>query len=335
MQMTRLAVAGVAACAMLAIATPSRAADGDYKGWFAALDVAMTQPNSLDQHYANHVVTNAPVSTTERLVMENDSHTTWRGSVGYSFGKSLGSLRVSYWNFDNDDENTKNGLLGGVYPTIVGYGFSASPYLGYASNATYPIDVTATSSIKAKTVDIDYVRPMIAGEKLSVRWIAGLRVATYEEDQGFSGTITYGLGSYTYTQNKNFKSTAKGPKVGVAAVFEFTKHFQMVGGMSVSFLQADTKGTARAVDSGGNVDNLSVNDDYIRGEIRDYDLKAVWAGYGHLDYYLGYSASEWNGLVADPLPASMTGIGSVQSRGRDTIAFNSLHGGVIFRFGKK
>lgn len=322
---------------MFGLTASARAADTDYKGWFAALDVALTQPDSLDQHYANNVVRTAGApssSTSERLVMDNDSHETWRLSVGYNFGKTIhgemGALKVSYWGFDHGDDQTNKGLLGEVDETIFGYGRSAFEYIRDPNNTTYPIDLDASSHVKARTYDIDYVRPMVSSEKLTIKWLAGLRVASFEENQELVAFDA--AGPYTYVQTKHVKSDAKGPRFGIAADFGFTKHFSLEGGMAVSFLQANTKGESFSADGRGNTDSLEAKDDHIRGAIRDYDLKAVWS-YGRLDYFLGYTTSEWDGLVTDPVPASTSSNGS-GPRVRDTISFNSFHGGVIWRFGK-
>src|SRR5207245_6373915 len=82
---TRLSLAGIAAFVLLAAASPARAADKDYKGWFAALDLATTQPDSLDQHFATEM--DASNNHAKRLVIDNKAHASWRGSVGYDFGK--------------------------------------------------------------------------------------------------------------------------------------------------------------------------------------------------------------------------------------------------------
>lgn len=327
-----LLVAGFALLAMVALASPLRAADADYKGWFVALDLAQTQPESLDQHYANNVVLTTPDTITRRLVMDTEADMTWRLSAGYAFGKERGSLKVSYWGFDNDQTETKTGLLGSVYPTIVGYSYGGSSYLGYADNTTYPIDVQATSKVKAQTTDIDYVRPIAVGEKTTIKWLAGLRIASFEETDRFDGVDGYG-GGEAYSQARHFKSDAIGPRVGVAAVFGFTRHFSLQGSAAFSFLQADTKGESLAADTSGATDANSAKDDHLRGEIRDFDLRAVW-NYGRLDYYIGYAASQWSGLVANPLPPGDNYIGANGGSVRDNIAFNSLHGGVVWRFGK-
>jgi len=331
-----LAAAGLALLATIALAAPLRAADTDYKGWFVALDLAQTQPGSLDSHYANNFVVNGTDTVNKRLVMNTDSDMTWRLAVGYGFGKERGSLKVSYWSFDNDQTEIKNGLLGSVYPTVFGYSNSGSQYIGYGNNTTYPITAQATTKVKARATDIDYVRPIAVGEKTTIKWLAGLRVASFEETERFDGVIdyngAYGAGLQTYSQAKHFKSDAVGPRFGVAAVFGFTKHFSMQGSAAFSFLQADTKGESLAIDNSGATDANSVKDDHLRGEIRDYDLRAVW-NYGHLDYYLGYSASEWSGLVTDPLPAADCCTSGSGGSIRDNIAFNSLHGGVVWRFG--
>src|SRR5207249_5600076 len=87
------AVVGLAVLGMLATAAPVRA-DDDVKGWFVALDIAMTQPYSLDQSFATHIDQSATPFKDTRLVMDNDSDMTYRASVGYVFGKGLGNLRV-------------------------------------------------------------------------------------------------------------------------------------------------------------------------------------------------------------------------------------------------
>src|SRR5437773_11923479 len=133
---------------MLATAAPARA-DDDVKGWFVALDIAMTQPNSLDQSFATHIDQTATPFRDTRLMMDNDSDMTYRASVGYGFGKGLGNLRVSYWSFDKGDEQTGN-LPGGLYPSVFGYGYPGGyVYLYNATGVAYQ----ATSKVKARAYD--------------------------------------------------------------------------------------------------------------------------------------------------------------------------------------
>jgi len=320
------AVAVIAILAMLAIATPASAAGKDFKGWFVALDLATTQPNSLDQHFANHFDFTVP--TQERLVLDNDSDFTYRASIGYSWGSSLGSLKVSYWSFDNDDEMTDTLTGGGVYPTIFGYGYYGGMYVYNPAG----VDFTATGKVQASSIDLDYVRPIATGEKATLSWLAGLRVASYEEDQTFTGFDGVG----TYYQAKHFESDGMGLRVGAAAEFGFTNHFSLVSSAVFSFLQADTEGISAQLFPGGATESNQATDDNLRGEMRDFDVKAVWS-YGPIDYWLGYSMSSWDGLVADPVPAlggGFLGIGSADARSRDDISFNSLHAGIKWRFGK-
>lgn len=307
--------------------TPIFAAEDDYKGWFAALDLATTQPNSLDQHFANHQDPSTTPVFNERLAIDNGTDFTFQATIGYGFGKGLGSLRASYWSFDNEDtmSETRNGY---VLPSIFGYGYSGAMYIYNPAGVPF----TATSKVKASTVDLDYVRPLASGEKTSLSWLAGLRVASYEEDRGFLGTD----GVNDYAQAKHFESSAAGLRVGAQATFGFTKHFSLESSLVLSFLQGDTEGnSSQLFVASGAEDTNEAKDDHITGEIRDFDVRAVWS-YGALDYYLGYSMSSWNGLVTDPVPTIDTfGSGSTSDRGRDNISFNSLHGGVIWRFGKR
>src|SRR2546428_4864682 len=213
----RMTLAGVAALISMAFATPALAADEEYRGWFAALDFASTQPESLDQHFANHVDKAATPINDERLVIDNKTGNTYRAAVGYGFGKGLGSLRVSYWTFDHDDKMTGT-VAGYLSPTLFGFGYN---YV-YLYNAA-GVDFTATSKVKAHAADLDYVRTLVTGEKSSLSWLAGLRGASYEEDQGFEGLD----GIHDYAQAKHLKSNGVGPRVGAIPNFGFTKHFSL------------------------------------------------------------------------------------------------------------
>src|SRR5215471_7639030 len=175
----------------------------DFKGWFILLDLASTQPNSLDQHYAN--VADTATGAVSRLTLENDPDFTYRLGAGYSWGK-MGMLKVSYWTFNNEDEES-GAATGYLYPTIFGYGQI------YGQQYLYSPTFTAKSKVKAMTVDVDYARPFETGEKMTISWMAGLRVASYEETQSFVGTNLYA--TYTYSQGKNFKNDGWGPKIGV------------------------------------------------------------------------------------------------------------------------
>ena len=321
----RMTLAGVAALISMAFATPALAADEEYRGWFAALDFASTQPESLDQHFANHVDKAATPINDERLVIDNKTGNTYRAAVGYGFGKGLGSLRVSYWTFDHDDKMTGT-VAGYLSPTLFGFGYN---YV-YLYNAA-GVDFTATSKVKAHAADLDYVRTLVTGEKSSLSWLAGLRVASYEEDQGFEGLD----GIHDYAQAKHLKSNGVGPRVGAIANFGFTKHFSLESSVVMSFLQSDTKGDASLdIISSATRQTREAKDDHIRGQIMDFDARAVWS-YGPVDYYLGYSMSSWSGMVTDPVPANggpFFSIGPTADRGRDNISFNSIEGGIIVRF---
>ena len=317
---------GFTALLLVALVTPTVAADNEYKGWFAALDVALTQPNSLDQHYADNIDPSGPIFQSRRLAIDNDTDTTIRFNFGYSWG-TQGSLQVSYWEFDNEDR--ESGFLAYyVYPQVVGSG----SYFYYAQ-FLYDADFEARSTVTATTIDLDFVRPVEIGDTFTLKWLAGLRVAEYEEDLSFLGDD----GGSIYFQEKHLESDAVGLRVGVAGVFEFTEHFALESGLEVSFLQADTEATgSMSDDTGVPILGFQASDDNTSGEIRDVWVEAVWS-YDHLDWYLGYAVSSWDGLVTDPfsnvgqspfLILPITG-----GRGREGISFNSAYGGVRWRFG--
>ncbi len=328
--LTRLAVI-LAALGLVAAATPARAAgDEDYEGWYVSLDAALTQPLSLDQHYANFTPpTTGGTTQSERLVLKNDADLTGAIKFGYGFGKGMGKLQVSFWAFDNEDK-TQQTLVGTVYPSLFGYAYRypSGTRSMYLMDTTTGVNVEFKAKTKATTLDVDYLRSYAVGQKTAVTWLAGLRSATYQEIQDFTGSDA----AYTYTQHKDFKSNALGLKLGAMVHFGFTQHFGMDGSAAFSFLQADTKGNSNQFFDPTTSDTAHVKNDNIRGEIQDFDLKAVW-NYGMMEYFIGYSMSNWSGMVADPLPAKEGLFGSPATR--DSIAFNSLHAGVTFKFGSK
>lgn len=316
----------LALLAVAAAAAPARAAgDEDFKGWFVTLDAALTQPNGLEQQYAyNHTFPAAGTVNTKRLIFDNSSDFTGAIKFGYGFGGGLGRLQISYWGFDNEDTENKT-VTGELIPTVFGNGYYGMSIYDGGSG----IGVQAKSKVKAGTYDIDYLRSYGVGKKTTVTWLAGLRSATWEETQDVvADNIEYG---YTYQQHKHFKADGFGLRLGAAVNFGFTEHFGMEGSTAFSFLQAKSDGDAFQQFANGNLETITAKDDHIRGEIREYDLKAVW-NYGMMDYFIGYRMESWDGLVTDPVLE--TGFNS-SLQGRDTMSFNSLHAGVTFKFGQK
>jgi len=322
---TRAAIAALslAAAVIAAAGWPAMAAPEDYKGFFLALDLANTQPNGLDQQYATYIDLTTGFGT--RKVIENDADLTYEVKIGYSWG-AVGGLAVSYWSFDNEDEVQDTVTGSTVYPTVFdNYGDNFGQSYGLYPP---PINLNATSKVQASTIDIDYFRPMQAGEKLTINWIAGLRSATFEEDRTFNGTDTL---AYYYIEAKHIESDAFGVKLGAMANFGFTDHFGLQGSMAFSFLQANIDATATRLATGGNLDEVTSSDDYVRGEIRDYDVRAVWS-WDRFDFWVGYGGQTWDGLVEDPINGQCCVAISDESQ-RDSIAFNKAHAGVAFRFG--
>ena len=61
------ALFALAAAISLAAPAPAAAADSEFKGWYANLDIALTQPNSLDQHYGTGTDFGSPSRTDESV----------------------------------------------------------------------------------------------------------------------------------------------------------------------------------------------------------------------------------------------------------------------------
>jgi len=124
--------------------------------------------------------------------------------------------------------------------------------------------------------------------------------------------------------------------MGVGLDWGFTDRFSLGGGLAFSLLQAKTDGDAsQSCPSCPYRESLSVSQDNLRGMITDIDLKAIWK-WKQFDVWVGYSVSEWEGIVTDPISGNDgdPGIGPTYPNGRDAISFNSLHAGIKWRFGK-
>lgn len=320
---------------MGAAGSQAMAAQGAYKGWFVALDLANTQPTGLDQHYATVLDITNGFQTVK--VMDNGADFTWGLKGGYSWG-NLGGLSVAFWSFDNEDSINANEGIHYVYPTVFG-GFAYNNGL-FASliPLSNPVTYTATSQVKASIIDVDYYRPMQVGEKTTIKWIAGLRSASWEEDQNFAGkgASIYGIDPYYIDQTKHISSDAFGVKLGANLIFGFTEHFSLQGTMAFSFLQGSNDATTTNQTSDGTnklFDQVSFKDDNIRGEIRDFDVRGAW-DWDRYGFWVGYGGQTWDGLVADPTGEQTCCFATQTSHSsRDSIAFNSLHIGAIFRFG--
>lgn len=331
----RRVATGWALAVLLALAAPataSAAANDEMKGWMLALEVALTQPSGLDQEYA-FLGAPPPAVVGSRLVLDNDTDLTYRITGGYNFGLDMGSLEVSYWTFDNDDQESKTPSAD-VFPTLFGYGFysTGTPYLSGATTR-------ATSSVKASTLDVDYSRALDVGEKFTFRWLAGLRTASFEEERSLDVDGAYGGYSYSIRQTRHVDSDAFGVKVGGRGTFGFTEHFGMEGGLAVSLLQADSKGDSfqSVTDLSGPTTSSERNrgeDDSGTGKIIDLDLRGTWTS-GALTVYIGYSASSWEGFVEDPNPPRTSFFPIASARSRDSVSFDSLNAGIIFRFGSQ
>lgn len=332
---SRVTAATVAVASILLLTIGTAAAAGDaYRGWYGNLDLALSQPNSLDQHFANFIDFSSSTTRDHRLVMDNDADTTWRLDVGYGWG-GKGSLQVSYWQFDNEDSQGGS-LDGSVYPTIFGYGTNGGMYAYDATGVRY----AAESSVKASTWDVDYVRPMKSGSMLTVRWLAGLRVASYEEDQSVEITDAatgYDCSTYACRQDKHFESDALGFRFGATAVFHLTTRLDLETAAAFSFMQADTTGDSSQTFVGVSRETNHGSDDNILARINDYRIAAVW-NVGPADVVIGYQYADWRGLVADPVPGNEEGhfaAGPIGPRGRDSIAFGGWSAGVRWRFQRR
>jgi major outer membrane protein len=310
--------------------TPASAASDDFKGWLLALDVALTQPEGLDNHIATVINDTVIPPVTERIVMGNDADVSWRASIGYAFGLGMGQMKVSYWTFDTEDsENfTKTGF---VVPALFGYGYYFDMRVGYGQ----PVQFSGGSGVTASTWDLDYSRSIELKDRFHLSWLAGLRTASYTEDQSFEGFDGY----YTYQQSKSFDANAFGFRVGAGGEFGFTEHFSLSTSLAYSALLASTDGEASQTFVDGAfacgappcTEIRTGEDDDIGGSILDLELKGVWSA-GPVDISLGLTNSKWSGFVRDPVPATGD-LWVSESGSNDSVSFTSFEVGLIWRIG--
>ena len=334
-------ILGPAACfgiVLLAAPAPAEAASSDFKGWLLALDLALSEPVGLDNHIATVTNTNVLPTRTERIVLKNDPDTTWRGALGYDFGLDLGRVQVSYWSFANDDMQDFN-KVGEVSPALFGYGFYGAMYQCNNSqgfcDSTLPVRFTGFTGVKAKTLDLDYTRSAEVGERFSLRWLAGLRTARYEEKQSYQGFD----GAYTYLQSKNWDADARGIRVGAGGTFDFTQHFSLQAGLAYSALLGKTAGKSSQTFVNGGItcsfppctDTKVGGDHRLRGAILDLELKGIWSA-GPVDISLGFMSSNWSGFVQDPVPASAFLL-NPEGSSNDSLGFASFEVGLLWRVG--
>ena len=293
----------------------------DETGWFIALDAALAEP-SLDRDYALQIdSTGAPVVSTLHA-FDGDTDIAFRGSFGYGFGPDRGFMRVSYWSFSGDTDEAGT-MPGYVNPLVFGTGYYGSFYYLYDAGG---VVTTASSEVDAVIVDLEFARPLKQGRRFRANWLAGLRYAGFEEALNFTGDD----GSFfTVEQEKVIDADGIGIRAGAEVEYDFGGTFALTGAFSVSLLRADTDGSAGQTirDTGGALlasEERHASSEDSRGVILETGLQGLWR-LGRVDLFLGLEASDWSGLVEDPVPAEY-------GRSRDSISFTSVHAGLRFWF---
>jgi len=314
----------------------SRAAEP--RGWLLTLDAALAQPAGMDRPIALVTNGNTFPPSSERITLGHDSDFAWGAGVGYDFGMDYGRVQVSYWTFENDDAETfsKTGL---VTPALFGYG-----YYGYmlmcnqsfgSCDPTLPVRFSGSSNVKASTWDLDYADVVEVGERFQLRWLAGLRTASYEEEQSFRGTDEL----YTYLQDKSVNVDAIGIRVGAGGDFRITQHFSLRAGLAYSSLlgSSDGKSSQTFLDGGVScssppcTEERTGKDKEFSGSILDLELRGVWSA-GPVDVSLGFTSSRWDGFSRDPVPTQGF-LGISETTPDDSFSFDSFEVGLLWRFG--
>jgi hypothetical protein len=326
---------------MAATCSPAQAAPDDFKGFLFALDLALTQPSGLDSHIATVTNTTIFPSQTQRIVLDNDADVTWSARVGYGFGLDMGKIQVSYWSFDNDDKETFT-RAGFLSPALFGYGFYGAMYIcnttggGYGyCDSSLPLTFTGGSGVKAHTLDLDYSRDAEVSSRFHLNWLAGLRVASYQEERSFEAFD----GTYLYLQDKSWDADAWGIRVGAGGTLNLTEHFGLRGSLAYSALLGSTEGEASQTFVNGGLtcgfppckDIRTGKDDNLHGNIVDLELKGVWSA-GPVDVSLGFASSTWSGFVGDPVPAQAFRL-VPESPSNESIGFDRFEVGVLWRIG--
>ncbi|MEW5806469.1 MAG: Lpg1974 family pore-forming outer membrane protein [Acidobacteriota bacterium] len=166
-----------------------------------------------------------------------------RATMGWDFGEDLGSLMVSYWNYDEGSSLSRSGdprsyIIGEllVHPYYSGQGFY-DPDFFYDTGRADAVDSMA--SIETTLIDLDFSRNFSFDQKFSGSWRIGLRSFKYEhsfETDYLGDPMVADAKVLLDVVSETISSDGVGPRVGISGGYSFSNYFSMYGGLDVSFI---------------------------------------------------------------------------------------------------
>jgi hypothetical protein len=333
---TTLAALVGAACLSLLLADAVHAQRYDYgrvrggrdaqtTGFIVYLEALATNPRNTD----NVVATTEDVGAYFPVIPVWDAEISGRLGGGYRWA-SGNILDVSVWGYSTDTQGIGFGPAGGVTHFSVGPAIcSVDPCAGANGSPGYH-DIT--TEINASTLDFSFGRAVAMGEKATMEWYVGGRVATFEETlDGVYGDSEF---SDLYAAAKSNEATMFGVRAAVRGRYMFAKAFSVTGGVAFSALDGEIEASSGLTPISGQGiagSYAALTDDSRSGTIRDLDLILSW----HLladgvRVYGGWEQSEWRDIAAD-LMRNLPGA-TVELRDRDSVTFSSYKLGVYLRF---
>jgi len=300
------ALAGLAFAAIVLAPAAQAAHDPDWKGWFFQLDGALVTPGNTNtatlMKGPNALLGGINGVESEVEWVDWDDDIAFRGSVGYSFG-SMGSLRVSYWTYDDTAES------GGTDPYDYNGAvwWTVGPVTNIQLSYYYPIaDVTwdFEQTIEAETWDIEYARTKQVGNPLTLTFGVGIRVASFTDTlEGVYGFGPPGDPNFRFPASRVIDSDGIGITGSIGAEYDFSDMFGISSNLRVGFLTADVDMEHSLTDPGGYAAvgyyPEFTESETIEDEIAmtwDFDINFTFHTGSFMDVEVGYLYSVWTDL---------------------------------------
>ena len=300
------ALAGLAFAALLLAPAAGAAHDPDWEGWFFQLDAAMLTPGNTN----TPLIATAPSAFNGGSVRSNVEYMDWdddlafRLGFGYSFG-SGGTLRVSYWSYDSDEDN--DGSLYAYYtgPEYVWWTVGPATNIGYTYS--YETAWKFDQEIEATTIDLEYLKTNQATDSLSVTYGVGLRAASFEEELKGGYTVDPNGSAFRFPAMRTVDSDGFGFTGSVGVNYDFTDIVGIGSNLRVGFLTADVEADHQVTDldfyylyasyptSPDSITESSEAKDEVAMTL-DFDLNLVLHTGPYIDVEVGFFYSRWTDL---------------------------------------
>jgi hypothetical protein len=296
--------------------------DPDWEGWFFQLDGALVTPGNTNtatyMRGTNALLGGFAGSESEVEWVDWDDDIAFRGSIGYSFGSS-GSIRVSYWTYDDTTENE-----GADYDYYGASWWTVGPITNIALSYYYPAETgwEFEQTLEAETWDVEYMRTKQVGNPLTLTFGVGLRIANFKDTLEGRYILDPTVDAFVFPAERVIDSDGFGITGSVGAEYDFSDMFGLNSNLRVGFLTSDIDMEQSVSDpgdyAGGGGYPTFTESETIEDEIAmtwDFDVNFTFHTGSFFDIEVGYFYSVWTDLpqfsltrtwipaAADPLAA--------------------------------